>query len=232
MVGTTMQVYLSALIYITIGSFQTTQAAAYVGISNIFLISLFIYALAPASGGHVNSLITFATVVTGLTSFSRGVLYIVGQVAGAALAGGLLRGSFGPTLIQSYHGGGCFVDSTPITSAQGYLIESIMSFCLVFLAFGVGLDPRQATLFGPKLGPLLVGSSLGLVTFASVGIAPGYPGANVNPNRCLAYAVARRDFQFQWIWWFGPMTGALMHAIIYHIAPPYHTKEVVVTPAL
>ena len=63
-----------------------------------------------------------------------------------------------------------------------------------FLAFGVGLDPRQAVVFGPKLGPLLVGTTLGLVTFATVGLGAGYPGAQINPGRCFAYAVARGEF--------------------------------------
>lgn len=84
----------------TLGSFKTAQVATYVGITNIFLISLFIYALAPASGGHVNPLITFTTITTGLTGFSRGILYMVGQTAGAALAGGLIRGSFGHDLTE------------------------------------------------------------------------------------------------------------------------------------
>lgn len=83
------------MIFVTLGSFQTLQVAAYVGITNIFLLSLLIYALAPASGGHVNSLITFTTVTAGLTSFSRGILYLVGQLVGAALAGALIRGSLG-----------------------------------------------------------------------------------------------------------------------------------------
>jgi hypothetical protein len=64
-----------------------------------------------------------------------------------------------------------------------------------FLSFGVGLDPRQAALFGPKLGPLLVGCILGIVSFASVGLAEGYPGLGANPARCFSYAVARGNFQ-------------------------------------
>jgi hypothetical protein len=63
-----------------------------------------------------------------------------------------------------------------------------------FLAFGVGLDPRQGLLFGPKLGPFLTACVLGLMTFASVGLAPGYPGAGMNPARCFAFAVARGEF--------------------------------------
>ena len=64
-----------------------------------------------------------------------------------------------------------------------------------FIAFGVGLDPRQAQLFGPVLGPFLVGSTLGLVSFASAGLVPQYSGASMNPARCFAFAVARGGFQ-------------------------------------
>jgi glycerol uptake facilitator-like aquaporin len=99
-VGTTSMVYLSAMIHTTIGSFNTPQAAPYVGITNMFLISLFIWAMAPATGGHINPLITFSTMITGLTGFSRGLLYMIGQTAGAALAGGLIRGSFGHDLTK------------------------------------------------------------------------------------------------------------------------------------
>jgi glycerol uptake facilitator-like aquaporin len=86
------------MIHTTIGSFNTQQAAGYVGVTNIFMLSLFIFALAPASGGHVNPLITFTTMTTGLTGFSRGILYITAQTAGGAVAGGLIRGSFGRNL--------------------------------------------------------------------------------------------------------------------------------------
>lgn len=125
------------------------------------------------------------------------------------------------------HGGGCFLDTSVIDVAQAYLIEAVMSFSLVFLAFGVGLDPRQAQVFGPKLGPFLTACSLALVTFASVGIANGYPGAQVNPGRCFAFAVARGDFQHQWIWWAGPLTGSLAQTVVYHAVPPYH-KEILI----
>lgn len=63
-----------------------------------------------------------------------------------------------------------------------------------FLGFGTGLDPRQAILFGPHLGPLLVGLSLGVVSSSTTGTAEGYAGANMNPARCLALSVARGDY--------------------------------------
>jgi glycerol uptake facilitator-like aquaporin len=101
LVGTTSICYVAAMIAGTIKSFNTPQAAAYVAVSNIFLLTLFIYALAPASGGHVNPIITFSTMVTGLTGFSRGILYMLGQTIGAAVAGGLIRGSLGSPLTHT-----------------------------------------------------------------------------------------------------------------------------------
>ncbi|KAF7908778.1 uncharacterized protein EAF01_004533 [Botrytis porri] len=225
-VGTTCLCYLSAFISISIRNSETAQVAAYVGVTNIFLLTLFICALAPASGGHMNPIITFATVITGLTGFPRGLLYLIGQTTGAALAGGLIRGSLGEQRTLMYHGGGCFLETTSVSEGQAYLIESILSCIMLILSFGTALDPRQAQLFGPRLGPFMVGCTLGLVSFSSINLAPGYPGAGLNPARCFAFAVARGNFAYQWIWWFGPITGAIIQSSVYHFAPPYHRERV------
>ena len=64
--------YISGLIDVTIGNFNTSQVPAYVGVTNIVLLSVFIMAAAPASGGHLNPLITYSTMLTGLSGFARG----------------------------------------------------------------------------------------------------------------------------------------------------------------
>jgi hypothetical protein len=38
-----------------------------------------------------------------------------------------------------------------------YVLETMTSFVLIFIAFGVGLDPRQREVLGPALSPILVG---------------------------------------------------------------------------
>jgi glycerol uptake facilitator-like aquaporin len=147
------------------------------------------------------------------------VLYMIAQTCGSALAGGLLFGVWGHARAIEYHGGGCFFDSAP--PGRVFLNEAVCSFINLYLAFGVGLDPRQAALFGPKLGPLMVGSALGLVAFASSGAMPGSMGAQMNPARCFAYAIARQDMHGQWIWWFGPAVGAVLLAALYNSIPPH-----------
>jgi len=46
-----------------------------------------------------------------------------------------------------------------------------------------------------RLGPLLVGCALGLISFGTTGLVEGYTGAGINPARCLAFSVARGSFQ-------------------------------------
>jgi glycerol uptake facilitator-like aquaporin len=104
-------------------------------------------------------------------------------------------------LERSVFGGGCFYDTAYIDTYQVFLNEIFSTSALLFLAYGLGLDPRQAVLWGPRMGPVLVGLALGLVAFATSGIAPGYAGAQMHPARCFAFAVAKRD-----------MTGDTPHA--------------------
>ncbi|WOO81147.1 putative aquaporin TIP4-1 [Vanrija pseudolonga] len=221
-----MLVFVAGQIAGTLSAYQTKFIGVYIGVSNIFLISLFIFATAPASGGHINPVITFSTILCGICPVSRGVLYMIFQIAGAALAGGVLRGVWGLELARTYHGGGgCFFDNHTTTAGRVYLNEVMSTFSLLFLSYGVGLDPRQAVLSGPKFGPFLVGASLGLVSFASSGMIPGYGGAQMNPGRCFAYAIAQGDFSYHWIWWFGPAVGGIIQAIMYNSVPPFHAHE-------
>jgi len=218
--------YLSGLIDTTISQSLPGAAAAVAGVSNIFLLTLFIMAIAPGSGGHINPLITFSTMLCGLTGFARGILYLIGQTIGAALAGGILRGVFGAQKSIVFHGGRCIREPGTVTEGQALLLETVSSFALLVLAFGVALDPRQQKLFGPLAGPFAVGCSLGLVSFASAGLIPGYTGASMNPTRCFAFAITRRNFADQWIWWAGPFCGSWLLAITNVIAPPYHGSSI------
>ncbi|KAL1411446.1 hypothetical protein Q8F55_002402 [Vanrija albida] len=225
-VASCLLVFVAGQISGTLSAYQTQFIGVYIGLSNIFLLSLFIYATAPASGGHINPVITFSTVICGICPVSRGIIYMCFQTLGAALGGGILRGVWGLELARAYHGGGgCFFDPATTTAGSVYLNEVISTFALLYLSYGVGLDPRQALLSGPKFGPFLVGATLGVMSFASSGMIPGYGGAQMNPGRCFAYAIAQGDFKYQWIWWFGPAAAGIIQAIMYNAVPPFHAHR-------
>jgi hypothetical protein len=61
-----------------------------------------------------------------------------------------------------------------------WVLEFLFAQFLIFTAFGVGLDPRQAKAFGPALAPILVGATLGFATLASSFAKPGYYGNCMN----------------------------------------------------
>lgn len=66
-------------------------AALYASLCNTLAIALFIFAGAPVSGGHFNSLITMSTFFAGLSTFPRSILYISAQCTGAIVGGYWLR---------------------------------------------------------------------------------------------------------------------------------------------
>jgi hypothetical protein len=72
MMAISMLTFTSGQIDATIMSYGTNQIGAYVGISNIVLLSLFIYATAAPTGGHINPMITWTTIWCGLCPLARG----------------------------------------------------------------------------------------------------------------------------------------------------------------
>ena len=111
---------------------------------------------------------------------------------------------------------GCTVDPLFVSAGQLWVLEFMFAQCLIFTAFGVGLDPRSAKSLGPALAPVLVGTSLGLGTLASAIAKPGYTGvceyicgiragrlvlivSAFNPARCLGLMTSRDIIQHHWV---------------------------------
>ncbi|KAM7197325.1 aquaporin-like protein [Naviculisporaceae sp. PSN 640] len=224
-IATACMSYISGQFGVTLMGYGTPQIAGYVGIFNAVLLSSFIYATASATGGHVNPMITFTTVLCGLTPVSRGTILIAAQTLGGALAGAVLLGSLGHDRAILHMGGGNFFDAKLISPGQALITETMSALSLLILAIGNGLDPRQQALYGHRLGPLLVGLSMGLVTCAGTGVVPGYTGPGVNPARGIALAIAGNHWQHHWVWWLGPALGSMIAASVYNFAPPSHAEK-------
>ncbi len=213
-VGTGLQVYISGLFAVGVIPSATETSVGpifpvtFAAIVNFLLISLFIFAAGPVTGAHFNPLITWGTFLTKLSSLPRTVLYTLFQCLGAVVGGFLVRASLGsrePLALMP----GCYVDPTLVTPGEAYVLETTTSLFILFLAFGLGLDPRNATAFGPALGPFLIGLSLALTLFGSGFAKKGYLGSSNNPARCLGLMAAGQRFDYHYIHWFGPLTAAM-----------------------
>ncbi|KAJ5326608.1 hypothetical protein MYU51_014553 [Penicillium brevicompactum] len=186
------------------------------GITNLLLTPLLIYTFSPSSGGHISPTITLATFFARIITFPRMVLYVAGQTLGGALAGFALHSAYGSREITV---GGCHIDTSIVNPSDGLVIEFFACLILIFLAFGVALDPRQAKVFGHATAPWFVGIVLGIVSWGTAFTREGYIGASLNPARCLGAYVASSFPGYHWIHWIGPLAAAVGHGFIYFIDP-------------
>ncbi|KAB8220220.1 major intrinsic protein-domain-containing protein [Aspergillus novoparasiticus] len=148
------------------------------GISNWLFLTLFIFSFSNVSGSHLNPTITLATFFARLISLPRMVIYLLGQTLGGTLAGLILRSAYGS---RDFTVGGCAVNTRLVPVDEAFLLEFIFCLVLIFLSFGVGLDPRQSSIYGAALSPFLVGMTLGVVSWGSSFTRAGYAAG----RKCL-----------------------------------------------
>ena len=72
-----------------------------------------------------------------------------------------------------------------VSPGQLFVLEYTFCQVLIFIAFGIGLDPRQGKTLGPAFAPALIGLVLGLGNMASALAKPGYTGMCKSPEQVL-----------------------------------------------
>ncbi|KAH7027199.1 putative aquaporin transporter [Microdochium trichocladiopsis] len=205
-----------------LGVFNTASfLGPLVGSFLIFVyLTLFIFCFGGVTGAHLNPTLTFATFFARLSSFPRTVLYVAFQTAGGALGGVLARLSIGT---RDFKAGGCYLFPDQIDTGDAFVIEFMATLLLLFFAFGVGIDPRQREIVGPTLGPFLVGMAVGSVSLGSAFARVGFGGASTNPARCFGVFVGSHFPRWHWINWIADIAAGIVHAVFYHIVPPWNT---------
>jgi glycerol uptake facilitator-like aquaporin len=199
---------------------------------NVFLLWVAILAFGPITGGHLNPFLTIATFCIRLTSLPRAILYIFFQLVGGALAGLLLRASWGG---RDFKVGGCFLfEGEKATVGGAMAVEFVGCLSTIILAFGVGIDPRNKQLLGPVLAPFLIGLTVGTLILSLSFSIPGYGGPAMHPARCFGVYVGSRFWGYHWVHWVGPIAASIAHAIMYALVPPWelrgNVEEVKVQP--
>ena len=128
--------FVSGLLFATLSTWP--RAAVPVGIlfGNAILVSVLVSATAPATGAHINPLVTIATLLSGLCHPVRAAVYIFCQLVGGALGGTLLRVALGRKLAYEIHNAGCWIDPEgEVDVWQAALIEFTCVFILLFVLF-------------------------------------------------------------------------------------------------
>jgi glycerol uptake facilitator-like aquaporin len=149
-----------------------------------------------------------------LTSLPRAFLYVVFQCIGSIIGAFLLRAALGISAKDLAMSPGCYIDPIQVTPGSAFAMETVTSLFLLFLAFGLGLDPRNAGSFGPSLGPFLIGAAAATTLFAGGIARKGYLGTANNPARCLGLMAASNRFTYHYVHWAGDITASMYDTLL------------------
>ncbi|XP_010856090.1 PREDICTED: aquaporin-6 [Bison bison bison] len=157
-----------------------------------------------ASGAHVNPAVTLAFLVGSHISLPRAVAYVAAQLAGATVGAALLYGVT-PGDIRENFGVNMVRSST--STGQAVAVELILTLQLVLCVFA-STDSRQTT--GSPAATIGASVAVGHL----IGIY--FTGCSMNPARSFGSAVIVGKFEVHWIFWVGPLTGAVLASLIYN----------------
>ena len=87
------------------------------------------------------------------------------------------------------------------------MTEITLTFALVFVVFATAIDPRGKAAIAPV--------AIGLMVLVGHLFAVPLTGASMNPARSFGPALVGNDWADHWIYWVGPVSGALLAAITY-----------------
>ncbi len=178
-------------------------AITHLGISFVFgaVVAALIYSLGHISGAHFNPAVTLAFWSSGFFPRKQVLAYILAQCLGAIAASATLVISLGPV--------GNLGATLPLNDnwLQTLVLEIILTFILMFVILGSGLDRRAPIGFA--------GVAIGLTVGLEAAFMGPITGASMNPARSLGPALVGGIWQYHWLYWIAPILGAQLAVLCY-----------------
>jgi aquaporin-4 len=170
-------------------------------------IGIMIYAFGHISGAHINPAVTIAMVVTKNIKGADAAGYIGSQIVGAIIAAYahmLLLPVAGAEVNFGTQGGPS--EFLNFSAAAGVGAEMIFTFFLVTTIFMAAVHKKAAA----GMAGIAIGGMIFLLHLVGVPLT----GASMNPARTLGPAIVSGYWEYHWIYWVGPIVGALIAAFI------------------
>jgi MIP family channel proteins len=171
-------------------------------------LAVLVSALGAVSGGHFNPAVTVAVRLAGRIEWQTAATYVLAQLVGAAAAGYALVAVMPQSAVNTSFAGTPTLDPG-IGIAAGIAIEAVLTLVLVLAVFGTAIDARA-----PRLG----GMAIGLAVAADILMGGPLTGAAMNPARWFGPALASGHWDNWFVWWIGPLIGAIVGAVIFRYA--------------
>ncbi|MCA9014551.1 MAG: MIP family channel protein [Planctomycetaceae bacterium] len=189
------------LLFSGAGAIVTNQVSGgtvtHVGIALVFgmVVTSVIYAIGEISGAHINPAVTIAFWIARRFPGKEVIPYIICQVIGATAACLLLKLTF-PNLTN-------YGMTLPAGSdMQSLILELVLTWMLMFVVLCVST--------GAKETGILAGVAIGSVIALEAMFAGPICGASMNPARSLAPALVSGNLNSLWLYFVGPIAGAIL----------------------
>ena len=194
----------------------------YLGVALAFGLTVLTmaYAVGHISGGHFNPAVSFGLLAGGRFPAKDLLPYIIAQVAGAVVAGGLLylivTGNSTPFVIDNHKAGAFAANGYGELSPHGYTMGAafLAEFLLTafFLIVILGATDKFAN---GQFAGIAIGLALTLIHLISIPIT----NTSVNPARSTSQAIiAGGGYLSQlWLFWVAPIAGAIVGGLIYKL---------------
>lgn len=165
------------------------------------------------SGGHLNPAVSLGLIFAGRISIARGLFYIPAQMAGAIAGSAIAYG-----LAPADAGLGTVGLHSTITPAQGFGLELMFTFVLVFFVLSITDEKKKVDPYGTVLG-------IGLCIVVCHLILVPMTGCGINPARAFGPAVIKNKWANHWCYWVGPIVAAPLAAFLYNFIFFEEAKE-------
>lgn len=173
------------------------------------------YAIGHISGCHLNPAVSIGLWAGGRFPANQLLPYIVAQVLGAVVAGGVLyliaSGKAGFELASGFASNGYGAHSPGGYSLLAALVTEVV-MTMMFLVIILGATDKRAP---QGFAPLAIGLGLTLIHLISIPVT----NTSVNPARSTGVGVFVGDWALAqlWLFWVAPIAGGLLGAAIYRL---------------
>ncbi|XP_017837136.1 aquaporin AQPcic [Drosophila busckii] len=173
-----------------------------------FAVLVAIQCFGCVSGAHLNPAVTVAAYIYDLVSLPMAFIYFVGQMLGAFIGYGLLKALLPESTFDVPNGMCVTLPHAQVSSPQAFGIEFVATSILVIVCCGVW-DPRNSKHHDS------VAIRFGLAVACLACAAGPFTGASMNPARSFAPALWNKNFTSHWLYWFAPLSAAVVTSIAY-----------------
>ncbi|AGB10464.1 aquaporin Z [Vibrio parahaemolyticus] len=172
------------------------------------------FAIGHISGCHLNPAVTVGLWAGGRFDTKDVAPYIIAQVIGGLLAGGILyviaTGQAGFDVVGSGFAANGYGEHSPGQYSMLAALVSEIVMTMMFLIVIMGATDKRAP---QGFAPIAIGLCLTLIHLISIPVT----NTSVNPARSTAVAMYVGDWAVSqlWLFWVAPIVGGVLGAVIY-----------------